>query len=436
MTTLRVALIVIFILGLISRYAIDIGLNTALWCALSFASGSILFGLNLRSKVIKEYSKYMIIHLGLLVFSFVSFDGGIHFKFSTVFFGFIFLSFFSVLGFLTEIQKYSNQQAERLCIILLSFLLFGAFLEVTTPFFQIMDAARDWMFPFSRYTAGLRDESLHGGIRPMLITQEPSHLALGVVMLVTVGLLLSVNKYKYAIYLVCGLLSFLIIRSPILLSVFPIIFVIYMSNRSQIKITAKTIMNAFLLFIVAILVLIMINSFLGKRVEYISDKKGMSNITRIYLPMLMSYHTIKERPFLGYGSSNDEVLQRDIGEVLSISDLQKQNYVEVGMLLKNAFFEHWIYFGLFLGGLIFFNLYKLARSQGVKNTIVPLVIVVILANGMTSYPDPRLWMFMLILISICARVSEKQFKVAIVNGSIMIRGYYVQAIKNTVTLPK
>ena len=201
-------------------------------------------------------------------------------------------------------------------------------------------------------STSLRDIALHGGImRPFPLTTEPSHVAKFV--FVTWSAWLYLSKYKnYLLFFVGSFLLFAIIRSVIVLPLFGVGIIAFVTEVEKKHKFLRLLLC--LLLSIALLPLVIGISYqlLEGRILQMLQGDDLSTVYRLILPNYLGKAVLLNNAFWGVGIGNVEYileLYNDLDSRLFFIDYQPNFYY------FTSFVAPILYFGI-VGTLLFFGL--------------------------------------------------------------------------------
>ena len=286
-----------------------------------------------------------------------------------------FLAFFQIFSALiigyaifNELKKHSNSFLFYLFSYYFIFLLLGTAIEVFTPLkytFEFMaNFYREGIYYFIETTES-RDIAYYLYIRPKFLTLEPSYLGETFTMLNLFIRLLNTHKEKNIHSILLFLGSFLLVRSPAMLVLFPILFLINLFEKSTVNKLSVSNLFVFVLSVAAISVSIY---FMIGRIETAMYGLDKSLIFRILAPIYITIDVLTKYPLLGVGVGAQEVIMNEMISqfasfglkdfVISDDSILKQNHSSVLRFLT--------YFGILGFSTFVYLLYKLTQSLNVK----------------------------------------------------------------------
>lgn len=332
--------------------------------------------------------------------------------------GYIYLVYASVGAYALylELMKWPRDKVARLFCTFVVLILVGCFLENYLGLRLLSDAFRNAVFTRGVYDANLRDLSDYGAIRPKLFTSEPSHVAKFFALSITVWLALSRSKSKYWFLFALAGLGAALIRSPILLVALinAVAIKILLDQRGGFLRTPKGVVTTIGIAVVAVLAIGLIGAtVLRGRMELIaSGQVDDSVLLRLVAPIFVALHTLQQSPLWGAGISGTESIVADLARIFGQLDINIERIADtLESRVLNAFWLHWIYLGLFGGGLALWALWGFARSLGARHPLFCAGSIMLFSQTMGGYNSTRFWTFAMLIVVISAQLArDKAFR--------------------------
>jgi hypothetical protein len=302
-----------------------------------------------------------------------------------------------------ELSHWPRAAVARLFGIALAVLTIGSILEVHTPVKQISDRYRTVVYSenieagqtfYDPELASARDLELASHIRPTFFTQEPSYVALTLLLCLIAWFQTTTHYYATPIYFLCLTGGVYSIRSPILISAIPIWLVSRQHTRAQIL----KLLIASLPILAGCIIL-----FLA-RLDVRPNGEDKSTAARITLPYMLAYQTIQDYPISGVGIGQietyaDTILRLSTNIGINF-DLIPASIPIHSVALCNAFCIMIVYFGAGLSLLMLLNLRTLIRVYGAGQYLYVTTAILVLSNSQGSFVSPRLWAQLWILMAV------------------------------------
>lgn len=319
-------------------------------------------------------------------------------------------------GIYLEFSRWSRQGLAKLFGWTSLALVVGAAMENYTPLQAVSEAFRSMAFPQGTiYIADVRDMNLFSIIRPKLFTAEPSYLAIFLLFSSTLWLALSEWRWRYlgfGVLLACGIF---LIRSPVLFGGFVTGLATYMalspSNPAAARSERLTRAAVFLGAAVAGITLLIVaaNTIYAARIELIASGYDDSFNIRVTGPFMVALESMSRYPILGTGIGGREVIRDLVLDVYlpliySIDNI----YERVESTITNAFWLHWIQFGIGGGICMAWAIFSLIRNLSSGHWVFPCLIILAFSQTMGGYVGPRFWMIVFVTLVVTQIVRMEQ----------------------------
>ena len=334
--------------------------------------------------------------------------------------GLIFLVYSIAIGYAIfwEISKWENIRIERYFFIIAIVIVFGCILEVTTPLKHLSDVFRDFAHHGKEYIADKRDISMAGFVRPKLFTSEPSHVAKYFVISLMVWYSMAKLKRRDIIYFSLAILSYLVIRSPIIFVAAPI----YVILKYGLIVHQKNVLSKYIFISISALFFMLIVLFvggavkiggvstglLGDRVDSMAHGGESSFNNRIVAPPLIAVSVLNNSPQWGVGVSGTESITDLIHKVFSDLGVYESQYKGgLHRSIINAFWLHWIYYGIMGGILTYFVLFLFMYNVRARDYFSIFLIIFLMSNLIGSPNGVIYWITVMIIIMVsCKRLLQ------------------------------
>lgn len=281
----------------------------------------------------------------------------------------IFTSLVISIAIYFELKRFELKKLSSFFFYLFLFILFGSLIEVISPLKYIIDAFMSPLFPEGNYYFDVqRDINLYSYYRPKFFTSEPSHLGKFISMVIFMWRLSTNHSKKNILFVLFLTISFFVIRSPLILFMFPVFFLILLllENNYYHKLNLENFILSLLIFLIALIGSI---NLLQERFESISSGTDRSLNQRLIIPLFVTSEVLAEYPTFGVGIAGKEVIEIIVlNKFLEIDPNFKPRSIKE-LLDKNhtTSLQYFIYFGL-IGTLILGFLLKfLISSLGTKS---------------------------------------------------------------------
>lgn len=331
--------------------------------------------------------------------------------------GFIQLSYSVLIGyaFFLVATRYRRSRLARIFLVFSILILIGCALENYTPLKSLSDNFRGWAFNSGVYSADLRDQLFYGRVRPKLFTSEPSIVAFMFALFSFAWYVLARSRGKILVFLAMVGAGYFVIRGPSLLlgvALVPAYELLLASRRGPSD-------NAHLDFgraagAIALAVLIvgaaipLVHALYANRLEAIFSGEDPSFFSRVIAPPLVAFKVIAAHPIAGAGLTGWEFIDVPTHQVYATAPWFSSNYRFGGAALSitNFFWLHWIFLGLFWGGIMLVALSLMLRSLAVPSIAFCWITWAVFGQGAGSYVGPRAWT-VLFLAAVIAVIHER-----------------------------
>jgi hypothetical protein len=404
---IRNLLLIIYTFGLLTEIRIFSGDQVIIPVVISFFIG-LFFVVTHLPKYFKLNLKYFYL---ILLFFFLSVFFGPN-KFDSLllqerFLGFVqvFTSLIIAIAIFFELKKYHLKLISNFFLTLFFILIFGAIIEILTPFKFILDQIMQPLFPEGYYGSYdlniMRDESLYSFYRPKFFTSEPSHLGKFASMCLLFWRLSTSSRNKNMIFLLLLIVAFLIIRSPLILFLIPIHFLIVFSLEkvSMKKINLIPAVGTFFLFLILIFSSIQV---LNERINLANFGMDSSLDGRLIIPAFVTSEVLSEFPLFGVGIAGKEAIENIVIEKYQELDPNFKPRSMKQLLEKNhaVTLQYLIYFGLLGTFIIIFLLMNLIKSFGIQNWIFIILVFAILGFTHGKLTGLNTWTYFFVTCSL------------------------------------
>ena len=317
----------------------------------------------------------------------------------------MFTSLIIALAIYFELEKYDLKLLSNFFLALFSILIFGSIIEILTPFKFILDQIMQPLFP-EGYYAGydekiMRDESLYAFYRPKFFTSEASHLGKFVSMCLFFWRLSTSSRNKDVIFLLLLIIAFLIIRSPLILFLIPIHFlIVFTLERVSIKkINLISAIASSFLFFVLIFSSIQV---LNERINLANFGSDRSLDARLIIPVFVTSEVLSEFPLFGVGIAGKEAIENIVIEKFQELDPNFKPRSMKELLDKNhaTTLQYLIYFGLLGTFIIIYLIRNLIKSFGVQNWIFIILVFAVLGFTHGKLTGLNTWTYFFVTCSL------------------------------------
>jgi hypothetical protein len=343
--------------------------------------------------------------------------------------GFIQLIYSVTIGllFFFHLKSWLPEYLAKLFLIFIIFILIGSALEIYTPFNIFSDTFRNLVYKRSIYESNFRDIYLYGQIRPKLFTQEPSYVALFFVLASFVWFTSTQNMYRYSILILFTALGLLLIRSPTVILIIPLAFIVEIFIRKSftismliIKKKQPTSLSVFIwIAIFLLLSIVAFHTILSNRIDQFSAGRDSSTKARITGAVYIIANTIKQYPLWGSGITGKESIEKIIKKTYWSVNVRHSS---VYSFTANFLIMFFVYYGI-LGSVLFIaGIITFFRRLHSKNWIFITISIFIFSQAMGAFVGARTWSYIFIILTISS-YSERfqdnnQLKSIILNKQI------------------
>lgn len=411
---LRVILVSIFLFGLYTNLSISFG-ELRLYGAYSLFAGVVL--LALRPPNSRKWLHSVALLTGIcslsVIFGAQLWGQGLRSSAQLL------LSVIACTGFVRELSRYSREQLTRLFFYSAVVVIAFAFLEAFVGLSAFSDAVRARLYGEDGvflYSSDDRDILLHGITRPKVFTQEPSHPAKWVAVMLSAWLLLSSSKRKEIIFVGLLIVAMAAMRSPTLLLSLIAFFYFSFINQAKTSLGWRLIRGfslAVLLFALAT-VQYWAAVLPFERAQALADGSDASSVIRLIGPAQIAIEQLQKDPFFGVGigatSAADDTLRSVYSQYESIKMERFDLVQDSGW--GNSLFQFFVFFGILGSGLFFFWLVRYGRLFFGIKAAATLVLFVAIFNFEGAFVIIRPWAYLFLLML------AVRFSVAAVNNRV------------------
>ncbi|MFN4091449.1 MAG: hypothetical protein ACK4FG_00970 [Brevundimonas sp.] len=374
----------------------------------SFLTGTLLIVLN-RWRIRPAYFQILMIIVGVLLASVVltSTQDDLFVKRLRSTFQ-ISAALFSAYGAFLSAAALGRSFLARFFGWLFVVLIVGSVAESQLSWFRgISDAARAVFYPETTlYAADVRDLTLYGAVRPRLFGREPSLVGINAGFALTMW---SLTTSQSKAWIRVGLLAvgvavgLVIVRSPTILffGVAGLAGELLVRNAAgAFDMFRRFVVIAILAFVVgAPIVIDVLNQLTGGQFDRIV--LGTSFFIRMTGPFELARAVISERPWFGVGIGGFDALLAY--REMAYADLSswglamtESNSDDMRKTISNAFWEYWMFLGLFGGAVVVYLLNMCLKNIGLINTVFPFLALALAAQNVGGSVTFRIWYFFLL----------------------------------------
>jgi len=294
-------------------------------------------------------------------------------------------------------------------------ILIGCALENSGVFRDASDSFRAWAFDSGVYKADLRDQEFYGRIRPKLFTSEPSAVAFMFSLFAFAWYALSDMKLKLIGFLTLIAAGYFVMRGPTLLLCLALVPVNELllgarqgpAGNSHLSIgrVATTVVLTVVLIGIAVPV---VHTLYATRLEAITSGQDPSFFSRIIAPPLVAFEVISAYPAAGAGLTGWEFIEDATRQVYGTASWLSTDYRfdTAAQAITNYFWLHWIYLGLFWGGILLVALSLMLQSLGVPSILFCWIVWALFGQGSGSYVGPQAWTVLFLAAAIAVVVER------------------------------
>jgi hypothetical protein len=393
------ALVLLFFIGIYSGISLKLPGGVPVPAVIAGLAGALL--LMAESSRIKERHLFAIIAV-LMLYALSILAASDHRFLGERFKGLVQLTYSLVIGYALFLAL-TRYHRSRLASVMLGFsmvILIGCALENSDAFKGASDAFRAWAFDTGVYKADLRDQELYGRIRPKLFTSEPSAVAFMFSLFSFSWYALSGARLKLIGFLMLIAAGYIVMRGPTLLlciALVPVYELLLGSRqgppgevRLGIGRVAVTIALTAVLIGVAVPV---VHALYATRLEAIAAGQDPSFFSRVIAPPMVALKVIAANPAAGAGLTGWEFIEEPTRQVYATAVWLSTDYRfdDAARALTNYFWLHWIYLGLFWGGVLLLALSLMLHSLAVPSVLFCWMVWAAFGQAAGSYVGPQAW---------------------------------------------
>jgi hypothetical protein len=408
------ALVLLFFIGIYSGVAFKLPGGIPVPAVIAGVAGGLL--LAVESSRIKERHLFAIIAvLMLYVLSILSASDdrmlGERFK------GLVQLTYSLMIGYalFLALTRYHRSQLASVMLGFSMVILIGCALENSDAFKEVSDSFRAWAFDTGVYKADLRDQEFYGRVRPKLFTSEPSAVAFMFSLFAFSWYALSGMRLKLMGFLMLIAAGYFLMRGPTLLlciALVPVYELLLGSRqgppgeaRLSVGRVAATVALTAVLIGVAVPV---VHTLYATRLEAITSGQDPSFFSRVIAPPLVAFEVIAANPAAGAGLTGWEFIEDATRQVYGTAAWLSTDYRfdNAAQAITNYFWLHWIYLGLFWGGVLLLALSLMLQSLAVPSVLFCWLVWAVFGQGAGSYVGPQAWTVLFLSAAIAVVVER------------------------------
>ena len=285
---------------------------------------------------------------------------------------------------------------------------FGGLRAVSNAFRRVafVSASNEWLS---------RDIEIAGILRPRLFTSEPSDVAKFFVLSVFGWATTSASHYRHAISLLLMVAGMWLIRSPIVLLVVPLLVLLTLIGRplAGAPVPLSRPLKATGLVTLIALGGVVIVPLLAARAQVVLAGAEPSSLIRLAAPVLVASQTLQMSPMWGAGISGTEAIADIIIEAYTLFGLAKfadplisGEHMTVANLITNAFWLHWINFGLLGGVLVLWFTGRWMTALGVRRRMLAFLASLGFAQTMGAMHGPYFWSYIAVILAVVRHLDD------------------------------
>ena len=407
----RTGLATLFLFGVHSKLRLFSGEDVILPNAIAFIVGIIFILIHLPKFFKKE--AYYLYALILFFICSIFFGPNSSLLIKEKFLGFIQIASSLLIGFaiFCEVKKYSLESIARYCIFIITLLLLGSIIEITTPFKYFLEFIMQPLYPLNAfYYSGewneMRDINYYLFLRPKFLTSEPSYLGQTISMLILFWRLSTKSKNNNTIFFLLISLSFLVVRSPMILFLVPIYFFINLFLEKS-SFDERNIKNISLNIIFIIIISLFSYNIMFERIQDAMVGIDYSLLMRTIAPFYIAWNTLIEYPLLGVGiESKDAIGNIMLAKFLGLGLQNASTTYNLDQMLDqnhSYILKAFIYFGLLGVSVIVLLMKNLMVNLKVYNVTFVFLVFSILGFTHGNITGINTWAYFFI---ICAILSD------------------------------
>lgn len=308
-----------------------------------------------------------------------------------------------------EVTRWPREYIARLMLGFSLVLLAGCLLEVSGLLRPVSDAFRRVAFPTGALVFRARDLEIAGFERPRLFVSEPSDVAKFLLLTSFAYVSLSASRFRHAVGLGLCVVATALTRSPIAVLLLPLQGLVMALGRPLVPgpRPMSRPLAAVVLVVAAVLVTGFATALLADRIQQAAEGRDASSVIRVVAPVVIAWETLNASPWWGAGISGTESIEQSIvlgfelAGIATLADPTALNSeMKLANLVGNAFWLHWINFGLLGGLLAIWLLRGLMRSFGITRLWFAFGAIFVFSQTMGGAHAPYFWSFVGLSIAI------------------------------------
>ncbi len=390
------ALICLFLLGLYSNYTIALSAKVPFPSAPAGIAGILLLWRR-RNEITSVGFMGLVSVLGLFVLSVLCATDLAFLPRRTN--GLIQLTYSIVIGyglFLTVV-KATRRQIAGLFLGFSIVILVGCLLENYAGLRPVSDAVRKVIYRQGVYENDLRDVLYYSRVRPKFFASEPASVTFCYSLFTFIWMVVSRWRWKLALYVVLVGLGIFAMPGPtlLLMLLLALPYMLFLASRRSGRLDAgrfMVVVGASAVFLVAFVVLAM--ALFPVRLEEVTSGNDPSFFYRVQGPALAAFDILGSYPAAGAGLTGEPFIENQVVNVYVRSPSYSAGWRAVSPateLLINYFWLHWIYLGLFWGGVLVAAISAWLLAIGVPSPAFCWLAWAILGQASGAYVGPTCW---------------------------------------------
>jgi hypothetical protein len=314
-----------------------------------------------------------------------------------------------------ELSHWPRNELARLFGGLSLAILIGCVLENYGGLRAVSNAFRRVVFVSASNEWLSRDIEIAGMLRPRLFTSEPSDVAKFFVLTVFGWVATSVSHYRYAGALLLAVAGMWLIRSPIVLLLVPLLALLLLFGRplAGAPVPLSRPLKATGLVMLVALGSVVIVPLLAARAHVLLAGAEPSSLIRLAAPVLVAGQTLQMSPMWGAGISGTEAIADIIIDAYTLFGLAKfadplisGEHMTVANLITNAFWLHWINFGLLGGTLALWFTARWMTALGVRRRMLAFLAIMGFAQTMGAMHGPYFWSYIAVILAVVRHLDD------------------------------
>lgn len=389
-------LVVLFLAGLYTQYAIQISANLPIPSAPSGVAG--LFLLWRRRQAISVRSLIAFFCLMTIFVASILLAPNLAFL-PKRFNGLVQLTYSLVVGyglFLTLVQA-TRRQVAGLFLGAALLIITGCVLEVHGGLRPLSDAVRAAIYPTARiYEDDLRDVLLYKRIRPKFLASEPASVTFCFALFAFIWFTVSPWRYKLVGYtLLFGVGLFAMPGPTLLLMVLMVLpYLLFLAGRRDGRFNVRWFLQvAVLAVLLGVGFGLLAKEAFPARFEQATGGDDPSFFYRVQGPAIVGIDSILNSP-TGGGLTSEKFLEAHMLALYAHSPGYSAGWEAVSSareLLHNYFWQHWIYLGSVFGVLVIAAVSLWLRALDVPSPAFCWFVWAIMGQAAGAYVGPTCW---------------------------------------------